>query len=107
MRVIARCVLVAFWRNHQETQISLERWYRLTKSAHWTSMDDVQAEATKAKVLNRDRFEVAGGNYRLEDPFDFPRQIAIAKFIVTHAQYDNIDALEVSQSLERPLWVVC
>ena len=62
-------------------------------------MDDVQAPAPKAKVLNRERarFEVAGGNYRLVVAFDFRRQIAFVKFIGTHAQYDNIDALTVSQ----------
>ena len=60
-------------------------------------MDDVQAAAPKAKVLNRERFEVAGGNYRLVVAFDFRRQIAFVKFIGTHAQYDVIDALTVSQ----------
>jgi mRNA interferase HigB len=50
-------------------------------------------------VLNRERarFEVAGGNYRFVVAFDFRRQIAFVKFIGTHAQYDNIDALKVSQ----------
>ena len=51
------------------------------------------------KVLNseRVRFEVAGGNYRLVAAFDFRRQIAFVKFIGTHAEYDRIDALTVSQ----------
>jgi mRNA interferase HigB len=50
-------------------------------------------------VLNRGRvrFEIAGGNYRLVTAFDFRRQIASAKFIGTHAEYDRIDALTVSQ----------
>ena len=54
---------------------------------------------SKAKVLNRERvrFEVAGGNYRLVAAFDFRRQIAFVKFIGTHAEYDRIDALKVSQ----------
>jgi mRNA interferase HigB len=62
-------------------------------------MNDVQAAAPKAKVRNRERarFEVAGGNYRRVVAFDFRRQIAFVKFIGTHAQYDNIDALIVSQ----------
>ena len=62
-------------------------------------MDEVQAAAPKAKVLNRERvrFEVAGGNYRLVVAFDFRRQIAFVKFIGTHADYDNVDALTVSQ----------
>ena len=37
------------------------------------------------------------GNYRLVVAFDFRRQIAFVKFIGSHAQYDNIDALTVSQ----------
>lgn len=37
------------------------------------------------------------GNYRLVAAFDFRRQIAFVKFIGTHAEYDRIDALKVSQ----------
>jgi mRNA interferase HigB len=99
MRVIARKALVAFWTSHPETKVPLERWYRLAKAAHWATTSDVQATAPKAKVINRERvrFEVAGGNYRLVVAFDFRRQIAFVKFIGTHAEYDKIDALTVSQ----------
>jgi len=99
MRVIARNVLVAFWTRHPETKVPLERWYKITRAASWTSADDVQTAAPKAKVLNRERvrFEVAGGNYRLVVAFDFRRQIAFVKFIGTHAEYDRIDALTVSK----------
>jgi len=50
-------------------------------------------------VLNaeRVRFEVAGGRYRLIAAFRFDAQIAFVKFIGTHAQYDAVDALTVSQ----------
>jgi len=99
MRVIARNVIVAFWDRHPETKISLERWPTFVKAAHWTSTDEIQKAAPKAKVLNRERvrFEVAGGNYRLVASFDFRRQIAFVKFIGSHAEYDRIDALTVSQ----------
>ena len=62
-------------------------------------MDEVQRAAPKSKVLNRERvrFEVAGGNYRLVVAFDFRRQVTFVKFIGTHAEYDRIDALTVSQ----------
>lgn len=55
--------------------------------------------AAGSRVLNRDRvrFEVAGGNYRLIAAFDFRRQITFVKFVGTHAEYDRIDALTVSQ----------
>jgi mRNA interferase HigB len=99
MRVIARNVLVAFWDPHPEAKASLERWHILVRAAHWTSTDDIQKSAPKAKVLNRERvrFEVAGGNYRLVAAFDFRRQIVFVKFIGSHAEYDRIAALTVSQ----------
>ena len=98
MRVIARNTLVDFWNAHPETKVSLERWLKRIKAAHWTSTDDVQRAAPKCKALNRERvrFEVAGGNYRLVVAFDFPRQTALMKFIGTHAEYDRVDALTVS-----------
>jgi len=99
MRVIARNTLVAFWNEHPEARVALERWYRLIRAAHWSSMDEVQRAAPKSKVLNRERarFEVAGGNYRLVVAFECRRQVAFVKFIGTHAEYDRIDALTVSQ----------
>jgi mRNA interferase HigB len=99
MRVIARNTLVDFSSKHPEAKSALERWYRLVRAAHWTSADDIQRASPKCKVLNRERvrFEVAGGNYRLVVAFDFPRQVAFIKFIGTHAAYDRIDALTVSQ----------
>jgi mRNA interferase HigB len=99
MRIIARNVIVGFWREHPETKVSLERWYGLVRAAHWASTDDVQRAAPKAKVLNHERirFGIAGGNYRLVAAFDFRRQIVFVKFIGTHADYDRIDALTVSQ----------
>ena len=99
MRVIARNRLVEFWGTHPEAKVPLERWHRLVRSAHWTSTDDIQRAVPKGKVLNRERvrFEVAGGNYRLVAAFDFRRQIAFVKFIGTHAEYDRVDALTVSQ----------
>jgi mRNA interferase HigB len=99
MRVIARNVLIGFWSTHPEAKVSLERWYRLVRAAHWTSTDEVQKATPKAKVLNRERvrFEIAGGNYRLVAAFDFRRQIVFVKFIGSHAEYDRIDVLTASQ----------
>jgi mRNA interferase HigB len=99
MRVIARNTLVGFWGNHPEARVSLERWYKFAAMADWRSTDEVQKAVPKAKVLNgeRVRFEIAGGNYRLVAAFDFRRQIAFVKFVGTHAEYNRIDALTISQ----------
>jgi mRNA interferase HigB len=98
MRIIARSVVVEFWNKHPETRTPLERWHKIARAANWASTDDVQKAIPKAKVLNRERvrFEIAGGNYRLVAAFDFRRQIVFVKFLGTHEEYDNIDALTVA-----------
>lgn len=62
-------------------------------------MEELKAAFSSAVVLNgeRARFEIAGGNYRLIAAYDFRRKIAFVKFIGTHAEYDKVDALTVSQ----------
>lgn len=99
MRVIARNTPVDFWSKHPEARVALERWYKLVRAAHWAAADEIQRAAPKAKVLNRKRvrFEIGGGNYRLVAAFDFHRQIAFVKFVGSHAEYDRIGALSISQ----------
>jgi mRNA interferase HigB len=99
MRVIAKNTLVAFYTAHPKTRASIERWHALVKAADWSSPAEVQAAFSGAVALNaeRVRFEIAGGSNRLIASFDFRRKIAFVKFIGTHAEYDRIDALTVSQ----------
>lgn len=98
MRIIARNKLVEFWTRHPETQASLRHWHEVAAVAEWQSLLDVVADFTKAKSLNgeRVRFEVAGGDYRMVVAFDWRRGIAFIKFLGSHAEYDRIDALNVS-----------
>jgi len=79
--------------------VPLLRWRTLVRAAKWNSMEQVRFAAPNAKILNgeRARFEIAGGNFRVIVAFDFVRAIAFIKFIGTHAEYDRIDALKVSQ----------
>jgi mRNA interferase HigB len=99
VRVIARNTLVDFWTANPAAAASLGHWLRLAKSASWSDPAAVLRDFSKAKALNGEsvRFEVAGGDFRMIVAFDFPRQIAFIKFVGTHAQYDRVDALTVSQ----------
>ena len=99
MRIIAWNVLSSYAERHSETKVPLQRWRTLVKNAKWNSMEDVRFAAPNAKILNggRARFEIAGGNFRMIVAFDFTRSIAFVKFIGTHAEYDRVDALTVSQ----------
>jgi mRNA interferase HigB len=99
MRIISWSVLSSCAEKHSETKVSLHRRRSLVKSARWNSMEDVRSAAPNAKILNgeRARFEIVGGNFRMIVAFDFGRGIAFVKFIGTHAEYDRVDALTVSQ----------
>lgn len=98
MRIVAWSALVAFWGKHPETKPSLTYWHNVAKASSWQKPLDVISSFPKAKTLNEERvrFEVAGGDYRLIVAFDFRRQIAFVKFIGTHAEYDRVNALAVS-----------
>jgi mRNA interferase HigB len=99
MRLITRNTLVRFWEKHRETKPSLERWAAMMKQGRWSTTSEVLGSFAKAKVLNdeRIRFEISGGNYRLIASFKFKNQVVYVKFIGTHAEYDDVDALTVSQ----------
>jgi mRNA interferase HigB len=103
MRVIAQNTLVEYWEKHPDVKTSLMHWYHLAKVARWEQTQDVLGTFSKAKVLNaeRVRFEIGGGDYRLIVAFDFRRQIAFVKFLGTHAEYDRVNALEVSLSRKQ------
>jgi len=74
-------------------------WYRTASHANWRMMIDVIAAFPTATALNaeRARFKICGNSHRLIVSFKFSAQIAWVKFIGTHAEYDKIDALTVSQ----------
>jgi mRNA interferase HigB len=99
MRLIAASSLRDFGVKHPDAKTSLGAWAAKVKEGRWRAMSDVQAAFPSAKVLNgeRVRFQIGGGNYRLIVAFDFKRHIAFVKFVGSHADYDKIDALTVSQ----------
>ena len=99
MRIIAQRNIGSFIRVHPETEPALSRWTKIAKAAKWSSTAEVQSSFKGAKVINgeRVRFEVAGGNYRMIVAFQFEFQVAFIKFIGSHAEYDRVDAVTVSQ----------
>jgi mRNA interferase HigB len=99
MRLIARSTLLAFERRYPDAGPALRRWELLIRAARWQSLGDAALSFSGCKVLNgeRIRFEIGGGKYRLIAAFDLDHGIAFVKFIGTHAEYDRVDALTVSQ----------
>jgi len=50
----------------------------------------------KLKRSMPNAFASAGGDFRMVVAFDWRRSIAFIKFLGTHAEYDRIDAINVS-----------
>jgi mRNA interferase HigB len=99
MRLIARSTLREYGNNHAAAKPHLTAWEDVVKAAKWASMNDVRSQMSSAVPLNaeRVRFEIGGNNFRLIAAIDFDRQVVFVKFIGTHAEYDKVDALTVSQ----------
>jgi len=99
MRLIAVSTMREFGVKHPGAKVAINAWTAKVKDGRWRAMSEIQAAFPKAKVLNgeRVRFQISGGEYRLIVAFDFRRSIAFVKFVGTHADYDKIDALTVSQ----------
>lgn len=99
MRIIAWSRLAEFARTNPAALAPLTKWRAIVRAAKWTSMNDVRRLSPNATVLNAERvkFQMGGGNYRLIVALNFKTQIALVRFIGTHAEYDKIDALTVSQ----------
>jgi mRNA interferase HigB len=90
----------ALSKMNAELQASLLHWYQVTsRAADWKSTNDVQKALPHAKVLNaeRVRFEIAYNTFRLIVAFNFRAQITFIKFVGSHAEYNKVDALTVSQ----------
>lgn len=60
---------------------------------------DVTRRGSKARPLNggRVKFEIGGGDFRLVAASQFEAQILWVKFLGTHAEYDRVDVMTVSQ----------
>ena len=99
MRIIARKHLVAFGIGHPGAVGALMRWEACMKAGSWRTLSEVQTSFPRSKSLGADRvrFQLAGGAFRLIVAFDFGRQAAFIKFIGTHAEYDQVDALTVAR----------
>jgi mRNA interferase HigB len=99
VRIIARHTLIEFGEENPRAKAALDHWYRVAKAARRSTMQEAAAAFSKAKAINVDRvrYDVAGGAFRLICAIDFRRQVVFVKFLGTHAEYDAVDAATVAQ----------
>ena len=103
VRVIARSTLSGFVRNrvaHGQQAVvkaQLDSWYETTAKALWKNSAEVKAQYSSASILSAERvvFNIKGNDYRLIIAIDYHYKILLIKWLGTHKEYDQIDALEV------------
>lgn len=97
MRVIAVRTLREFWAEHAETEQPLRAWYKEAKKADWKEPIDITSQYGNARTIgdNRAIFKIKGNDYRLVVAIRYDKGLVFIRFVGTHAEYDEIDALTV------------
>jgi mRNA interferase HigB len=97
MRIIAKKILRGFWELHPECEQPLRSWYKETSKAHWKNPSEIKTAYAHASILRNGRivFNIKGNKYRLIVKVNYELGLVWIRFIGTHSQYDNIDALNI------------
>lgn len=103
MRIIARKAINDFCASNRRDDADaaskqLWAWYAAVEKACWVQSSDVKDQYRSASIVSADRvvFNICGNKYRVVVKVRY-RQPGIVwiQFIGTHAEYDEIDAMEV------------
>ncbi|MBI3208853.1 MAG: type II toxin-antitoxin system HigB family toxin [Candidatus Solibacter usitatus] len=88
MRVISKPAIVGFARKHADALVPLMNWYRITRRANWTSLDDVRADFAHADIVGRRTvFNIHGNHYRLIARVNYLSKRVFILRILTHTEY--------------------
>ena len=97
MRVISRKILLDFWQAHPDVEGPLKAWYAEAEHSEWKTPDDIKQRYRSADILpdNRVAFNIKGDRYRLVVKIHYNTGIVYIRFVGTHAEYDQIDAVKI------------
>ena len=97
MRIIAKKALRDFWEVHPDSEQALKAWFKDVSAAEWDSFNDVRESFNRASAIGSDLivFRIRGNHYRLIVRINYVFSIIYIKFIGTHADYDEIDAVTI------------
>lgn len=99
MRIIAVGTLRDFWSHPErgDAEPPLRAWVHIVKAADWGRPADVKQMFRSADVLPNDRvvFNIGGNKYRLVAAVHYRGKRVFVRFIGTHREYDDIDAVRI------------
>lgn len=97
MRVIAKGTLRLFWIKHNDCEDQLKTWFKEASEAQWKGPKDLKKDYPSASILpdNWIVFNIKGNRYRLVVRINYDYGIVWIRFVGTHREYDNIDAITI------------
>jgi mRNA interferase HigB len=77
-------------RKHSDLAAPLDVWYRISKKAKWTSLEDVRNTWASADSVERySVFNIKGNEYRLITEINYQTGRVFIRHVLTHAEYDR------------------
>jgi mRNA interferase HigB len=97
VRLLSKRTLREFWLKHEDCENQLLGWYKEVKLTEYESSDQFLASFTNCRSIGKSRFifNIKGNKYRLIVKANFHLKTIWIRFIGTHSEYDNINALEI------------
>ncbi|SRR5258707_15752002 len=90
MWVISRKKLIEAAEQHGDLGGALDAWYKITKQARWTNINDVRVVFSTADAAGDCTvFKIKGNNYRLITWINYKTHKVFIRRVLTHAEYDK------------------
>jgi mRNA interferase HigB len=91
MHVISEKALRLFWMKHEDAELPLRAWLKITEKAQWRNLADVRRVFNSADVVDGiyTVFNIKGNTYRLVTAIHYNRRMVFIRHVFTHAEYDR------------------
>jgi len=92
VHIITRKTLIQFWEKHPESQMALQRWFKIVQKTEFNSFAELRQVFPSAdKFDHYIIFNIGGNKYRLITSIHFNRGKVYIRHVLTHAEYDRGD----------------
>ena len=90
MNVVGKRGLQKLIAKHPRAEEQLLAWYKVAKSAHWSSLNDVRHQFPSADMVGMVLiFDILHNDFRLITVASWRSKRVYVKALLTHAEYDR------------------
>jgi len=101
MVIITKGAIHEFSKRQPRATQPLNDWFDKTQDADWKDFKDVKSTFNSVDFIGNDRFvfNIGGNNYRLVGMIHFTIRTVYIRAILTHREYDGLNAVGRLNSL--------